>query len=189
MRLCMPGCLAASAACPTCSTRCASMFGAKHSFTLPTGEHHTERQPKSTTRTSRYVDGKYGAAGNCKRRLDWKLSSMWHYWIEGCLANSHTRFRKYFRVSRARFDKIYESAADSGEFRLNTAEPLFSRAYPEPPPGKHGAQLPKVCPLCIKSALLCAAWPPANRTPLWKPASRFPKLCLSHSSPSFLSGS
>jgi hypothetical protein len=82
--------------------------------------------------------------------LDWKLSSIWHYWIEGCLANSHSRFRKYFCVSRARFDKIYESAADSGEFRLNTAEPLFARAYPEPPPGKHGAQLPKVCPLCMK---------------------------------------
>ena len=42
MLLSMPGCLAASAACPTCSTRCASMSGAKHSCTLPTGKHHTE---------------------------------------------------------------------------------------------------------------------------------------------------
>ena len=73
--------------------------------------HRAERQPKSTTRTSRYVDGKYRAAGNSKHRLDWKLSSMWHYWIEGCLAKSHTRFRTYFRVSRACFDKIYEAAA------------------------------------------------------------------------------
>ena len=33
-------------------------------------------------------------------------------------------------------------------------EPLFARVYPEPPPGKHGAQLPKVCQLCMK---ICAA--------------------------------
>ena len=66
------------------------------------------------------------------------------------MANSSTRFRKYFRVTRTRFDEIYLAAADGGEFRLNPAEPAFDRAFPERPPGKHGAQLPKVCPLCLK---------------------------------------
>ena len=66
------------------------------------------------------------------------------------MTNSRTRFHKYFRVTRTRFDEIYLAAVDSGEFRLNPAEPAFDRAFPERPPGKHGAQLPKVCPLCLK---------------------------------------
>ena len=103
-----------------------------------------------TTRALRFLDAKYGAGGASKRRLDWKQSSVWHYWIEGCLSDSSTRFRKYFRVTRTRFDEIYQAAADSGEFRLNPAEPLFYRAFPERPAGKAGAQLPKVCPLCMK---------------------------------------
>lgn len=112
--------------------------------------HATQRRPKSTTRTLRFLDGQYGADGKSKRRLDWKQSSLWHYWIEGCLANSSTRFRKFFRITRSRFDEIYLAAAESGEFRLNPAEPLFARAFPEIPAGKHGAQLPKVCPLCLR---------------------------------------
>ncbi len=80
-----------------------------------------------------FLDGKYGAGGKLKHRLDWKTSNMWYYWIEGCLANSNTRFRKFFRVSCARFDQMYETATDSAEFRLNPDEPLFSRDYPEPP--------------------------------------------------------
>jgi hypothetical protein len=110
----------------------------------------TQRRPKSTTRTARFLDEQYGADGKSKRRLDWKQSSVWHYWIEGCLANSSTRFRKFFRITRSRFDEINLAAADSGEFRLNPAEPLFARAFPEIPPGKHGAQLLKVCPLCSR---------------------------------------
>ena len=112
--------------------------------------HASQRHRKSTTRTLRFLDAKYGADGNSKRRLDWKQSSIWHYWIDVCLANSSTRFRKYFRVTRTRFDEIYLAAADSGEFRLNPAEPAFDRAFLERPPGKHGAQLSKVCPLCLK---------------------------------------
>ena len=112
--------------------------------------HATQRRPKSTTRTARFLDEQYGADGKSKRRLDWKQSSVWHYWIEGCLANSSTRFRKFFRITRSRFDEINLAAADSGEFRLNPAEPLFARAFPEIPPGKHGAQLLKVCPLCSR---------------------------------------
>jgi hypothetical protein len=69
----------------------------------------------------RFLDEKYGADGKSKRRLGWKQSSLWHYWIEGCLANSSTRVRKFFRITRSRFDEIYLAAADSGEFRLNPA--------------------------------------------------------------------
>ena len=112
--------------------------------------HATQRRPKSTTRTARFLDEKYGADGKSKRRLDWKQSSQWHYWIEGCLANSSTRFRKFFRITRSRFDEIYLAATDSGEFRINPAESLFARVFPEIPPGKHGAQLAKVCPLCLR---------------------------------------
>ena len=109
-----------------------------------------QRQAKSTTRTIRFLDGKYGAGGKSAHRLDCKQSSLSHYWIEGYLANSHTRFRKYSCVTRTRFDEIYEAAADSGEFRLNPAESHFTRVFPEIPPGKHGAQLTKVCPLCLR---------------------------------------
>ena len=55
-------------------------------------------------------------------------SSMCHYWIEGCLANSNTRFRKFFRLTRARFDEIYEATVVSGLFVLNRAEPLYAKA-------------------------------------------------------------
>jgi hypothetical protein len=33
---------------------------------------------------------------------------------------------------------------------MNPTEPAFDRAFPERTPGKHGVQLPKVCPLCLK---------------------------------------
>jgi hypothetical protein len=117
-------------------------------YTRPS--HATQRHLKSTTRTARFLDEKYGADGKSKRRLDWKQSSLWHYWIEGCLENSSTCFRKFFRITHIRFDEIYLTVTDSGEFSLNPAEPLFARAFPGIPPGKHGAQLPKVCPLCLR---------------------------------------
>jgi hypothetical protein len=120
----------------------------------------TQRRPKSTTRTARFLDEQYGADGKSKRRLDWKQSSVWHYWIEGCLANSSTRFRKFFRITRSRFDEIYLAAADSGEFRLNPAEPLFARAFPEIPPGKHGAQLQGLSALFENR---CLSPPPSHR--------------------------
>ena len=47
---------------------------------------------------------------------------MLHYWMEGCFANSNTRFRKFFRLTRARFDEIYEAAAVSGLFVLNRTD-------------------------------------------------------------------
>jgi hypothetical protein len=80
---------------------------------------------------------------------------MWHYWIEGCLANSNTRFRKFFRLCRARFDEIYEAAALSGQFVLNPAEPPYAKACPPLPPGsdgRHVAQHTKVPPLCMRIA-------------------------------------
>jgi hypothetical protein len=78
----------------------------------------------------RFQDEKYGAGGKSKRLLDWKQSSLWHYWIEGCLSSSTTRFRKFFRITRWRYDEIYLAAADSGEFKLNPAEPLYAREFP-----------------------------------------------------------
>jgi hypothetical protein len=36
----------------------------------------TQRRPKSTTRTARFLDEQYGADGKSKRRLDWKQSSV-----------------------------------------------------------------------------------------------------------------
>ena len=82
--------------------------------------HATQRRPKSITRTVCFLDEKYGAEGKSKLRLDWKQSSQWHYWIEGCLANSSTRFRKFFRITRSCFDEIYLAVTDSGQFSLHT---------------------------------------------------------------------
>jgi hypothetical protein len=62
--------------------------------------HTTQRHPKSTTRTVRFQDEKYGAGGKSNRLLDWKQSSLWHYWIEDCLSSSTTRFHKFFRITR-----------------------------------------------------------------------------------------
>jgi hypothetical protein len=59
-------------------------------------------RPKVTTRGSRFLQPKFGKDRKSKRRLPWDESSMWHYWIEGCLANSKTRFRKFFR-----FDPLF----------------------------------------------------------------------------------
>ena len=95
--------------------------------------HATQRRPKATTRTVRFQHEKYGAGGKSKRLLDWKQSSLWHYWIEGCLSSSSTRFRKFFRITRWRFDEIYLAAADSGEFKLNPEEPFYARARDQLP--------------------------------------------------------
>jgi hypothetical protein len=109
-------------------------------------------RPKVTTRGSRFLQPKFGKDRKSKRRLPWDESSIWHYWIEGCLANSKTRFRKFFRLSRARFDEIYEAAAVSGLFVLNPAEPLYAKACPPSQPGsdaRHVAQHSRVAPLCM----------------------------------------
>jgi hypothetical protein len=90
-------------------------------------------RPKVTTRVSRFLQPKFGKDRKSKRRLPWDESSMLHYWMEGCFANSNTRFRKFFRLTRARFDEIYEAAAVSGLFVLNPAEPLYAKACPPPP--------------------------------------------------------
>ena len=111
--------------------------------------------PQVTSRVSRFLQAKFGKDRKSKRRLPWDESSMWHYWIEGCLANSNTRFRKFFRLCRARFDEIYEAAALSGQFVLNPAEPLYAKACPPLPPGsdgRHVAQHTKVPPLCMRIA-------------------------------------
>ena len=78
---------------------------------------------------------------------------MCHYWIEGCLTNSSTRFRKFFRLTRASFDEIYEAAALSGLFVLNRVESLYAKVCPSPPSGSDGhhvAQHTKVEPLCMR---------------------------------------
>ena len=38
--------------------------------------HASQWRPKSTTRTPCFLDGKYGAGGKSRRRLDWKQSSL-----------------------------------------------------------------------------------------------------------------
>ena len=54
-------------------------------------------RPKVTTRVSRFLKTKFDKDRKSKRRMPWDESSMCHYWIEGCLTNSNTRFRKFFR--------------------------------------------------------------------------------------------
>ncbi len=109
-------------------------------------------RPKDTTRDSRFLHSKFVKDRKSKRRFPWDESSMCHYWIEGCLANSNTRFRKFFRLSRGRFDEIYETTDVRGLFVLNPVEPLNSKACPPPPSasdGHHVAQHTKVAPLCM----------------------------------------
>jgi hypothetical protein len=92
-----------------------------------------------------------GAGGNSYRRWQWNKSRAWEYWIPGCLSESSTRFRKYFRISRERFDMIYEAAARSGQFGLNPEDPMYSTVYPGPTrPGRH--QDFKRIPLCLLMA-------------------------------------
>jgi hypothetical protein len=92
-----------------------------------------------------------GAGGNSYRRWQWNKSTAWEYWIPGCLSESSTRFRKYFRISREHFDMIYEAAARSGHFGLNPEDPLYSTVYPGPTrPGRH--QHFKRIPLCLLMA-------------------------------------
>ena len=136
-------------------------------------------RPKVTTRVSRFLQPKFGKDRKSKRRLPWDESSMLHYWMEGCFANSNTRFRKFFRLTRARFDEIYEAAAVSGLFVLNRTEPLYVKACPPPAPGsdgRHVAQHTKVAPLCMR----IAAFMRRLATTRWKPASTFRGPCCKH---------
>jgi hypothetical protein len=104
--------------------------------------------PAAGYRVNRYQGPAWGTGGNSSRRWEWNKSTAWEYWIPGCLSESSTRFRKYFRVSRERFDMIYEAAATSGQFGLNPEDPMYSKVYPGPPrPGRH--QDFKKIPLCL----------------------------------------
>ena len=89
--------------------------------------------PRASFRCRRYLGAEFGANGASARRHAWQKSSLWEFWIPGCLSESSSRFRDYFRITRERFDLIYEAAADSGLFGLNPSEPLYSRIHPEGP--------------------------------------------------------
>jgi hypothetical protein len=111
--------------------------------------------PQVTSRVSRFLQDKFGKDRKTQRLLPWDQSSMCHYWIEGCLAKSNTLFRKFFRLTRARFDGIYQTADMSGQFVLNPAETLNDKVCPPPPSGtdgRHVAQHTKVVSLCLRIA-------------------------------------
>jgi hypothetical protein len=117
------------------------------------GSFPASHSPQVTSRVSRFLETKFGKDHKSKWHLPWDQSSMWHYWIQGCLANSNTRFRKFFRLTRARFDEIYKVVVMSGQFVLNPAEPLHTKTCPPSPPGsdgRHVAQHIKVAPLCLR---------------------------------------
>ena len=99
-----------------------------------------------------YAGPEHGAGGNSSRRHRWDLSSPWEYWKIGCLSTSTERFRKYFRMSRDRFDDIYSRAARSGQFKLNPAEPMFAELHTAGAWRLGRSQLHKVPPLCLKMA-------------------------------------
>ena len=106
--------------------------------------------PRAGFRCRRYLGAQFGANGASARRHAWQKSSLWEFWIPGCLSESSSRFRDYFRITRERFDLIYEAAAESGLFGLNPSETLNSRIHPEGPdrPGRH--QDDKKIPLCLR---------------------------------------
>ena len=54
-------------------------------------------------------DRREGPDDNNTHRNDWYKSTMWEYWIPGCLTECSMWFHKYFRISRERFDMIYEA--------------------------------------------------------------------------------
>ena len=103
-------------------------------------------------RLSHYAGPEHGAGGKSSRRHRWDLSSPWEYWKPGCLSTSTERFRKYFRMSRDRFDDIYSRAARSGKFKLNPAEPMFAELHAGGPWRLGRGQHDKVPPLCLKMA-------------------------------------
>jgi hypothetical protein len=105
--------------------------------------------PASGFRQNRYLGPSWGAGGNSARRHDWYKSTVWEYWIPGCLAECSWRFLKYFRISRQRFDMIYDAAALSELFGVHPDELMYSEVHAEGPgrPGKH--QDHKRIPLCL----------------------------------------
>lgn len=105
--------------------------------------------PRAGFRCRKYLGAEFGASSASARRHAWEKSSLWEFWIPGCLSQSCERFRDYFRISRERFDMIYEAAAESGLFDLNPSEPLYANIHPEGPhrPGRH--QDHKKIPLCL----------------------------------------
>jgi hypothetical protein len=108
--------------------------------------------PRAGFRCRKYLGAEFGASGASARRHAWEKSSLWEFWIPGCLSQSCQRFRDYFRISRERFDMIYEAAAQSGLFGLNPSEPQYANIHPEGPhrPGHH--QDDKKIPLCLRMA-------------------------------------
>ncbi len=148
--------------------------------------HVNQWHPKSTTHTPSFLDDKYGTGDKWKLRIDWKKSSQWHYWIEGCLTNSSPHFHKFLQVTRTPFDEIYLTAVDSGQFRINPEEPLFDRKYL---PVSTVPNFHRSFNSVRELVLVCATWPRASRTPPSKPVSRFRKSCCWPSSPSFSRGS
>ncbi len=107
----------------------------------------------SGSRQNRYLGPSWGADGNNTRRHDWYKSTVWDHWIPGCLPEYSLRFHKYFRISRQRFDMIYEAAALSGLFGVHPDEPKSSEIHSEGPglPVKH--QDHKRIPLCLMIGL------------------------------------
>jgi hypothetical protein len=95
--------------------------------------------PRAGFRCRKYLGAEFGASGASARRHAWEKSSLWEFWIPACLLQSCQRFRDYFRISRERFDMIYEAAAESGLFGLNPSEPQYANIHPEGPhrPGPH----------------------------------------------------
>lgn len=108
--------------------------------------------PRAGFRCRKYLGAEFGASCASARRHAWEKSSLWEFWIPGCLSQSCQRFRDYFRISRERFDMIYEAAAQSGLFGLNPSEPQYANIHPEGPhrPGHH--QDDKKIPLCLRMA-------------------------------------
>ncbi len=59
-------------------------------------------------RMRRYLGPLFDVVRDSCRRHTWHKSRVWEYWIPGCLSESSKRCRKYFRISRDRFDMIYQ---------------------------------------------------------------------------------
>ncbi len=113
------------------------------------GRRLEQEYPCLIFRQHRYLVPRWGADGNNAHKHDWYKSTVWEYWIPGCLTECSLRFHKYFRISSHRFDMIYETAALSGLFGVYPDETTYSEVHPEDPgrPGKY--QDHKRIPLCL----------------------------------------
>jgi hypothetical protein len=80
-----------------------------------------------------YLGPRWDAGGDSARRNDWYKSTVWEYWIPGCLTECSLLFHKYFLISRQRFDMIYEVESLSGRFGVYSDDPMYSEVHPEGP--------------------------------------------------------